>query len=387
MQWKRFAHVGFVLSVLSLVLVDSLGAKGNLFAEAPGPPIAMDGSPSDLAFSDVNQDGHLDLVVAVNEEPAIVVLLGDGKGAFEVASAKPLTLSDGLSEMAVGDLNGDRLPDLAMITHDSYNVMLAVGDGKGGFSFAATSPAVMKTGDHPHTHGLGIGDLNGDGSLDLVTANNEDNDIVVALNDGKGGFTASPASPFAVEVRPYPLTLGDVNNDGVLDIISSSTGPTSRSMTILLGDGQGDFEARTVSLETVQPWFPAIGDLNRDGNPDFVTTHWERHELTVMLGDGGGNFEEIAGSPFDLEYNAWETSIADVNDDGHADILVAGGSGVVVMIGNGKGEFFRAPDSPYPTGGGNWRFTLGDVNGDGKLDIATSNLESNSVSILLGQEE
>jgi hypothetical protein len=385
MQWIRIVRFFIVLPFVSLVVVRDLGAKGSLFVPAPTSPIAVDGAPADVVFSDVNQDGHVDLVVAI-DEPSVIVLLGRGDGTFQGASGKHLILPAPPSEMASGDLNDDGHPDLAITSHDSYDVMLALGNGEGGFSLSSHSPIIMKQGEHPHTHGLGIGDLNGDGSLDLVTANNEDNDISVALNNGQGEFVPASTSPFAVEPEPYPLTLGDVNNDGFLDIIASSTQRTSRSMTILLGDGQGDFESVLVSVRTAQPWFPAIGDVNGDGNPDFVTTHWERDELTVMLGDGSGHFEEMSSSPFNLGYNAWETAVADINADGRADILTASGNGIGIMLGNGNGQLVLAPGSPVPTEGGSWRFALGDVNGDGKLDIATPNLESHSVTILLAEE-
>lgn len=179
----------------------------------------------------------------------------------------------------------------------------------------------MKQGQHPHTHGLALGDVNGDGNLDLVTGNNEDNDITVALGDGRGRFAPAAGSPFAVAPSPYPLALGDLNADGRLDIVSTSTASASRAMTVLIGDSQGGFRRSEVALRTAQPWFVAVGDVNSDGKPDLVATHSESSPLTVLLGDGLGGFTESSGSPFDLGHAAWCVALVDLNRDGNADGL------------------------------------------------------------------
>ena len=202
--------------------------------------------------------------------------------------------------MVLGDVNGDNNLDLAIDSHDSYGVILILGDGKGGLALAPNSPIVMKEGRHPHTHGLALGDMNGDRKLDSVTVNNADNDVSIAFGDGRGGFTRAPAT-FAVGPSPYPSALGDVNNDGRLDIIATATAtgplraqqlPSSFALTLLLNDGRGGFRRSELPLRTGQPWFAAVGDVNGDRKPDLVATHHEQSELTVLLGDGAGRFTE-----------------------------------------------------------------------------------------------
>lgn len=369
-----------------------------LFGPAPGSPIAVAPGPGSVCIGDMNKDGKLDLVVASasTQTRSIAVLLnvGDGKGGFRAAAASAISVTDSPGEIALGDVNSDGHVDLAFVTHDSYAVTLLLGDGKGRLSFAPNSPIVMKEGQHPHTHGLGMGDLNGDGKLDLATVNNADNDVSVAFGDGRGGFTRAPGSPFVVGPSPYPLTLGDVNNDGRLDIVAtaSATGPAraqqlplSRALTLLMADGRGDFRKSLVPLRTGEPWFVAIGDINGDSKADLVVTHHERYELTVLLGDGQGRFTEVVGSPFHLSRNAFQLALADVNRDGSRDVIAAAGDGVHVLVGDGEGNFKQAPGSPFLTGKGAWHFAHGDLNADGKVDVVTTNAESNTVSVLLGR--
>jgi hypothetical protein len=251
----------------------------------------------------------------------------------------------------------------------------------------------MKEGRHPHTHGLALGDLNGDRKLDLITVNNSDNDVSVSFGDGRGGFTRAPAT-FAVGPSPYPLALGDVNNDGHPDIIATATAtgpmrrqqlPSSFALTLLLNDGSGGFRRSELPLRTGQPWNVAIGDVNGDRKMDLVATHHEQSELSVLLGDGAGHFAEAGSSPFDFGHSAFEVVLADVNHDGRLDAVTAAGEGVRVMLGDGRGNFKPAPGSPFLTGRGVWRLALADLNGDAKLDVVTTNLESRSISILIGQ--
>ncbi|HET9712825.1 MAG TPA: VCBS repeat-containing protein, partial [Pyrinomonadaceae bacterium] len=280
--------------------------------------------------------------------------------------------------------------DVAVSSHDSYGVTLLIGDGKGGLAQSPNSPIVMRVGQHAHTHGLAVADINRDNKLDLITCNSTDNDISFAFGDGRGNFTRAPQS-YPVGPSPYPFGVGDVNNDGWMDIAATATAtgpsrreqlPFSRALTLLLSDGKGGLSPRQLPLRTGEPWFAAVADLNRDGKADIVATHHEKSALTVMIGDGRGGFIEANGSPFDFGVSLYQLIITDVDRDASLDVVATTGNTIRVLLGDGRGAFKQA--ASIPVGPGAWRIAAADLNADGSMDVVTTNSESNSLSVLLG---
>jgi hypothetical protein len=368
----------------------SSASQQALFANAPGSPVSVQGGPSNVLIGDMNNDRKLDLVVPLGTTRSITVLEGKGNGQFGAALSNT-TVADPPGDMALGDLNGDGKLDVAVSSHDSYGVALLIGDGKGGLTPAPNSPIVMKQGQHPHTHGLAVADVNHDNKPDLITCNSSDNDISLALGDGRGIFTRVPQS-YPVGPSPYPFGVGDVNNDGWTDIVATATAtgpqrrqqlPLSRALTLLLSDAKGGLSPRQLPLRTGEPWFAAIADLNRDGKADIVATHHELNALTVMLGDGRGGFTEANGSPFDFGVALYQLIIADVDRDANMDVVATTGNSIRVLSGDGRGAFKQA--ASMPVGPGAWRIAAADLNTDGAIDLVTSNSETNSLSVLLGK--
>jgi VCBS repeat protein len=365
-------------------------AQQPLFANAPGSPVSIQSGPSNILIGDMNNDRKLDLVVASARARSITVLEGKGGGQFGAALSNT-TLAQTAGEMALGDLNGDGKLDVAVASHDSYGVVLLTGDGKGGLAQSPASPVVMRLGEHPHTHGLALTDVNRDNKLDLITCNSTDNDISLALGDGRGNFTRAEKT-FPVGPSPYPFGVGDVNNDGWPDIVATATAtgpkrreqlPLSRALTLLLADGKGGFSTHQLPMRTGEPWFAAIADLNRDGKADIVATHHEQSAMTVLLGDGRGGFTEASGSPFDFGVSLYSFIIADVDHDAKMDVVATSGNSIRVLLGDGRGGFTAA--ASIPVGPGAWRMAAADLNGDGTVDLVTSNSDGNSLSVLLGR--
>jgi hypothetical protein len=130
-----------------------------LFTPAPGSPINIGSRPNDIAVADLNKDGRLDIVTC-NDGETLTVLLGNGRGGFTPAPGSPIKAAAHL--VAVGDVNNDRNPDLALTHHDSFGVVVLLGAGDGRFSPAAGSPFTAHQGVKAHNHGLALSDLNSD---------------------------------------------------------------------------------------------------------------------------------------------------------------------------------------------------------------------------------
>jgi hypothetical protein len=161
-----------------------LGDRHGSFTQAAGSPFATTDSPFYLAISDMNGDGKPDLVIANysgqgtdSSDDGVNVLLGDGRGGFRLMSGSPFpTTGRASGALAIGDINGDRIPDVAVANGVSNNVTVLLGSGSGTLSPGST----LAVGREPFA--IAVGDLNGDGKADIVTANSGDNDLTVLLS-------------------------------------------------------------------------------------------------------------------------------------------------------------------------------------------------------------
>lgn len=376
-------HVSLLTFAVACALVLGASPAPPRFVPAPGSPIAIGGAPGGTEAADLNRDGKLDLVVTNGPANAVEILLGDGHGRFAPAPGSPLAVTVPPHLSAVGDLDGDGRLDLAVTSHDSHGVYVWLGDGTGRFAAVPGSPFPALPSGKPHNHGLALGDVDADGDLDILTTDDVAHAVAVLLNDGHAAFRPAPGSPFAVGREPYPLALGDVNKDGKLDVVTPNV--RGASLSVLLGDGKGAFKAAesTPIAVTARPYFVALADLDGDGTLDAVTSHDDVSLVTALLGDGRGGFRLAPGSPFDVGRRGWKCVLDDLDKDGRRDLVLAAGGAVVVQLGDGRGRFRSVPGSPFGVGRGAWSVAVGDFDGDGKSDIATADLQAGTVSVLL----
>ncbi len=290
-----------VLAALAAALACGVGAGPP--GDDAGARLPAGRGPGSLALADLNGDGRLDLVVANDDSGDVTILLGDGKGAFVAASGSPFPAGKSPNDIAIADFDGDGKPDLAFPNHDTSHVTILLGDGRGRFRPAPASPVTVRS--KPHPHGIAAADFDGDGHVDFAVESWANDQIEVIHGTGAGRFR-TPGQLFGVGHMPYQkLRAGDVNGDGVPDIVTTNF--EGGNVTVLLGNGKGGFrEAPGSPFPAGEgPFSLALADVDRDGHLDLVVSNFSgragdtSHDaVNVLLGDGRGGFRPMKGTPF-----------------------------------------------------------------------------------------
>ena len=399
-------------------------------------------NPVSIALGDVDEDGIPDLVVTNQGSNSFSVLRGNADGTFK--SSLDYVAGKGPLAAVTGDFYGAGHLDLAVINYASQTVSLPLGNGDGTFraaraysvelqpkavafgnltggknsdlvvtNFCGSDTACGKGGTVSvmaasedgyrlaSTYSLGAGpvavallDADGDKKLDIVALNRKDKTISILLGVGDGIFQQQFTLPLAE--APIAFATGDFNHDGKADLAvlgdcGSAKCSVPGTLEILYGTGDGGFRSAITYPVDYSPTSITVGDLNKDKNLDIIVSNscgksascTASGTATVFLGDASGKF--LTGKDVALGNSPSSVALGDLSGRGVLDLLVTRSSDNTIAVLRGVGDgTFQAP-AAYNVGATPGSVAIADFNGDGKLDVAVSNIADSTVSVLFGK--
>jgi len=335
--------------------------------------------PYSTVTADFNHDGNLDLAVSDLGSNQISILLGKGDGSFRPARTFSVPSCAGL---AVGDFNGDDIPDLAIVEYAGYGtgaLGIYLGNGDGTFRKRASYTL------GPGTVWLAVADFNGDGHLDVTVANSgsdthgTDGSVMVLF--GKGDGTFGKPMTYKLPGGPFAIAAGDLNGDGRPDIALTTNGG---SLDILINTGSGKFKHTATYGAGFEPAGITIAPLRRagKGHQDLVVSCIEG--IRVLLGNGDGTFgNETVYSTSGIGQGPKYAVVADFNRDGNSDISAALFNGnSALLYGRGDGTFRPAIPIKIKTGEMD-SLVAGDFANHQAPDLAIPGSAGNSVAVFI----
>ena len=356
--------------------------------------------PQSVVAGDFNADGKPDLAVANAQGANTVSVMLDttvaGSRTTTFAPRVDLATGAGPLYLLAGDMNGDGRPDLITANHDASTVSILCNTTASNAATPSFAPKVDFSIAYAYFN-IAIGDLNGDGKLDLAIANKNANVVTIWLNTTPVGASPSfaPAVDFATGSMPAFVTIGDLDGDGRPDLAVGT------AMTVSVLINQATMGASTPAFAPHVDFSIAGGsesialvDLDGDGKRDLAIAGYQDiislMRNTTMQGDAVPSF----ASRVDYSNHNWPLTMVagDVNGDGSPDLVTAnlyvegtGGSRVSIFQGTTAVPLALAPDVEFDVGSFPTSVAIADFNLDGRPDVAATSFGQGIVSVLLGR--
>ena len=392
---SRTAIVAFLLAGAMPGQAQNEAASTLLFDDVTDThvPVSKYLHALDVALVDVDGDGDLDAVLAVEMGPNRLYI-NDGQARFTWKQGALGTKAHDSEHVLSTDFNRDGYPDLIFAAEEDHAHQLFLGGPGGVFTEASDRLPQMSEGN-----GLAVGDVNGDGLPDIVVGNSAEErpgkprasaQNFLWLNDPKQPGTLIDATAThlpAYEDDTQDIAVVDVDGDGDLDMVVANESPPNR---LLLNDGKGHFREASKGLQFLTPMETRevhVFDANGDGRSDILFLNltsnnkkWDKDpQARLLINKGRGKFRDETKSRLPANrFSSWGGMVMDFNHDGDPDLIV----GAIDVPGfkplqlrayanNGKGRFSDVTSTVMPaaTVGRSWSMAKGDVNGDGVEDL------------------
>ncbi len=343
------------------------------------------GLTMDASFADLDDDGDLDLMIA-NEHKPNILLINDGNGKFTNESQQRIPQVDHDSEeVAIADFDGDGDLDIIVVSEDDKTNEYYQNDGKGYFTDAGDKLSFLGT-----SNCVAVFDFNADQMPDLIIGNNGQNYLMI--NDGSGGFNdESFARLGKFEDVTQDIALGDIDGDGFKDLVIGNEGKNR----ILINDGKGFFKDNSDKMipyrETLEETREVdLGDIDGDGDLDIVFGNVNAFvkeavmQNRLLKNNGKGFFKDITEKNLPIDNDrSFSADFIDIDGDKDLDIITANVNGerfqgmtpFRVYVNKGKGKFLDKTTVYFPSSvlGRGFDIDFIDVNNDGKNDFFFSN--------------
>jgi len=338
--------------------------------------------PYALFAGDLDGDGDVDLASADELNSQLVIARNDGAGGF-LAPTTTFTTGEFPTGGAIGDFNLDGVPDVITADYHGDSVSVMSNLGAGMLAPRASYPTV----DGAETSNLAIGDLDGDGSLDVIATNPMKASVSVFLGQGNGSLAPAVDLPVGITgaAQPYSAAIADYDGDGRDDVAIADS--LSANLIVRLGNGDGTFQPEVAYADRGTPPLIVItADVNGDLLPDLVCANRGSDNVSILLGRGDGTFRKAVLASTGKDSGPYSVAVGDFNADGVLDVITANFtvtkdlmfSDASVLIGIGIGNFeppIQVPGSPA------YGVAVGDFTGDGVADFAAANYADHTVTV------
>jgi hypothetical protein len=387
---KEFALLLLVILAYATAALAQDGAPTQQPPITPVPlisqisPVSVAPGGPDFTLTVTGANFTFDCVVQWNGTALATTLVNTNKLTAVVPAA--LTASGGTGQITVLatdaiplvlPASSGRSPSISLPpTVVSNRVYLPVGLP---FTTLTDVKDARSTGALPNS--LGAADFDNNGKLDLAVVNQTDGTVSILMGQGDGNFQPPTHPLLTVAASPFGIATGDLNGDGKIDLVIGNA--STNGLSIALGDGTGDFTVTNLPGGSC-PEYPVLADVNEDGFLDIVVGNECGNGILVYLGNGDGTFQTPATINSAGVTDVYQLVVADFDGDGNPDIAAATSEGSLLYFFKGTGSATFAAPVTYTAVAGAWAIASGDFDGNGTLDLAVSSINNNGIVILPG---